>query len=265
MKIGFIGSGKMAEALIRSFLDSGTAVKEEIFISDKSKERLNFLSKELGVNTASTNIEAVESADTIFLSVKPRDMETVLKEISGNAKGKLFISIAAGITLSFIENYLENAKVVRVMPNLNILVGEGISCYSLGKGCGRDDESSVGNLLAVVGKVIKVEEKKLDAVTALSGSGPAFYALVMDAFAKAGIEQGLNSEEAYLLAEQTALGTAKLLMVRKMGTMELIDAVASKGGTTEAGLNALDQTVLRKEISKAVAAAKKRAGELGNG
>jgi len=265
MKIGFIGSGKMAEALIRSFLDSGTSVKDEIFASDKSGERLRSLSKELGINTAANNAEVVENSGAIFLSVKPQDMETVLKEISDVSKGKLFISIAAGITLSFIENYLKGAKVVRVMPNMNIMVGEGISCYSPGKKCGKDEEKSVANLLTVVGKAIKVDEKKLDAVTALSGSGPAFYAFVMDAFAKAGIEQGLNSEEAYLLAEQTALGTAKLLMDRKIGTKELIDAVASKGGTTEAGLRAMDQAALRREISRAVAAAKKRAGELSNG
>jgi len=262
MKIGFLGSGKMAEAIARSLISSKKVKAKDIFASDRNSERISLM-KSLKVNSSADNLSVVKKSGMIFICVKPQDINVLLDEVSSCSKNKIFISIAAGIKISAIESKLK-AKIARVMPNTPLMVGEGMSAIAFSNGFSAKEKESVKGLLSASGKVIELDESKFDAVTALSGSGPAFYAFLIDALAKGAIEEGLSENEAYLLAEQTALGTSKLLIEKKISPSALIEMVASKGGTTEAGLEVLKNSVaaeIMKNTIKAAAAKSKKLGE----
>ena len=264
MKIGLIGIGKMGEALIASFLGKGLAKKEEIFCSDISDERRNYVKKKFGISVAKNNSEVVKKAEIVFLSIKPQQMHQVLDEIKDFVAEKhLIISIAAGIKIGTIESKLRMARVIRVMPNTPCIVGEAMSCYALGKKVTEEDKSLAEILFNSFGKSLLLEEELLDVVTALSGSGPAFLAVVLDSMAKAGIKEGLKKEDAYLMAYQTALGTGKLLLEKGITTDELIKMVATPGGTCEQGLNVMNSSDIREILQKAIKAATERSKELG--
>ena len=264
MKIGFIGSGKMAEALLGGFLAKKVVSARAIWVSDKSRERLNLLKGKYKVNAAKSNREAVEKSEIVFLCVKPQNMREVLKELDGAFTAKhLVVSIAAGISLNFLERKISNARLVRVMPNTPALVGEGMSAFCLGKKAKAKDAKEVRGLLESVGKVLELkDEKLLDIVTALSGSGPAFIAIALNGMAEKARQLGLSQNDALLLAEQTALGTAKILMEKKLKPQELVEMVASPGGTTFAGLGKLHDLGAAKAFAEAISAAAKRAEEL---
>ncbi|MFH1256444.1 MAG: pyrroline-5-carboxylate reductase [Candidatus Diapherotrites archaeon] len=264
MKIGFIGSGKMAEALLGGFLAKKAATAKEVWVSDKSSERLNLLKGKYKVNAAKDNAEVVQKSETVFLCVKPQNMKEVLEELAGAFTARqLVVSIAAGISLEFLERKISKARIVRVMPNTPALVGEGMSAFCLGKKATAKDAKEVRELLEAVGKAIEVkEEKLLDIVTALSGSGPAFIAIALNGMAEKARQLGLSQSDARLLAEQTALGTARLLIEKKMKPTELVEMVASPGGTTFAGLGKLHDLGAEKAFAEAISAAAKRAEEL---
>ena len=258
MKIGFIGAGKMAEALIKSIISAEITGKNSIYASDISKERLSYIEQETGINTAA-NKEILDS-DMIILAVKPQNMVEVLEELQ-DLNNKLTVTIAAGIKISLIEKY--NARVIRVMPNTPCLVGEMAAAYSLGKNITKEDEEIVNKILNSAGKAFKVKEESLDAVTALSGSGPAFIAYLIKSMAEAAEKQGLDKDTALKLAEQTCLGTAKLLIEKNLGPEELIKIVSSPGGTTIAGREVLEKSDIKDIINKTIEAAAKRSKELG--
>ena len=259
--ISFIGTGKMATALISSIYKS--KLNYALTASDHNGENLRKLKSKFDVKTTADNKEAVKNADIVFICVKPQNIDEVLNEIKGEIKNQLIVSIAAGIKINHIESILKKSRVIRVMPNINCLIGEMAGGFSAGKYATKENIEEVSKLLNVSGIAIQVEENLLDAITSVSGSGPAFFAYFIKSIAEAGIKKGLKKEIAYQLAAKTALGTGKLLLEMKITPDELISMVASKKGTTEAGLNVLDKYKVKNILEKTADAAYKRSRELG--
>jgi pyrroline-5-carboxylate reductase len=261
---GFIGSGKMATALARGMLRGGVAEAGDIIASDPLPEARNALAAETGVEVCETNIELVEQSQIVVLAVKPQSMPQVISEIRPVlTSGHLVISIAAGIPIAALSDGLgPGRRIVRVMPNTPALVGEGASAFALGPGVTSDDESIVKACLESVGRAVRVPEASLDAVTGLSGSGPAFVYLVIEALSDGGVRVGLPRNIATLLAAQTVLGAARMVLETGLHPGVLKDQVASPGGTTIAGLHALERGGLRGALIDAVEAATRRSAEL---
>lgn len=259
--IGFIGGGNMAEALIKGVRMGH--VTEEIMVAEPSSERRSLLEKEYRVRTTGSNTELVSACDIIILAVKPQIMDQVIEEIAGLVdNSKTVVSIAAGITLSYLGSRLRTDKLIRVMPNTPALVQEGMSVISLCDCFTGRELDTVKSILMSVGKVITLPERLMNAVTAVSGSGPAFVSLFVEALAAAGEQMGLGSSEASELAVQTLIGTAKLLETG-MSPERLRKMVTSPGGTTEAGLKTFAERGLQGVVQAALESAKKRAEDLG--
>ena len=260
-RIAFIGAGKMAAALISCIYNKKLA--KSIIASDKSNENLNRIKKYLKIVTTTDNREAIKNSDIVFVCVKPQDMDNVLNEIRNAAGDYLVVSIAAGIKLKHLESKLKNKRIIRVMPNINCLAGEMAAGFSANRRATKQDIKNVSELLNSAGIAFLVKENLLDAVTAISGSGPAFFAYFIGAFAEAGIKNGLPKDIAFKLACQTALGTGKLLMEKNLIPEEMIGMVASKKGTTIAGLSILKKHKVKDILIKTIDAAVKRSEELG--
>lgn len=264
-RIGFIGGGKMGEALINGILRAGLSSSDKIMVSDVDKKRLQILEKEARIKTTQDNKKITSDSDIIILAVKPNMMGTILEELNSEITSKhLIISIAAGIPLNFMESSLnEGCRVVRVMPNTPCLVGETAAGYALGKNATPADGKLVGQLLDAVGKSFLLDEKHLDAVTGLSGSGPAFIYVVIEALADGGVKMGLPRDVATTLAAQTAFGAAKMVLESDTHIGQLRDSVTSPGGTTIEGLHALEKGGLTNVLIDAVEAATKKSKSLG--
>ncbi|MEW5747091.1 MAG: pyrroline-5-carboxylate reductase [Nitrospirota bacterium] len=259
--IGFIGGGNMAEALIKGMAGQGM---RDILVSEPREERRTFLRQAYGIRTTASNRDVASSCSIVVLAVKPQNMGPVLDEIAADVPPETtVVSIAAGISLAFLQSKLGTKRLVRVMPNTPSLVLEGMSVLSLCE-CFDDREvARVREIFMSVGKVLTLPEKYLDAVTAVSGSGPAFIALFVEAMIDAGGRLGLAREHAAELSQQTLLGTAKLLETG-MTPEQLRAMVTSPGGTTAAGLAVFEEKGLKAVVADALAAAKRRAEELGN-
>ncbi len=266
-KVAFIGCGNMGSALISGTLKSGVISKDKVLATDVRPERLEYIREREGVSTTQSNRKAVEKSDVIVLAVKPQVIEQVLSEIREVMTGnKMVISIAAGITTGFIEKALgREVAVVRVMPNTPCLLGTGASGISPGKYAGDEEEAIAEEMMRGVGIVVKVPEEMLDAVTALSGSGPAYIFYIVESLVEAGMEMGLSEEDARKLVGQTVLGAAKMVMEAGESPQSLKDRVASPGGTTEAALRYLEEKGLQKVLIAAVKEAAKRSKELSTG
>jgi pyrroline-5-carboxylate reductase len=262
---GFIGSGKMATALIKGMIRAGIAPAGAICASDPLAAARTHLEAETGVTVHHSNLAVVQQSDVVVLAVKPQSMRDVLAAVRPAVTAEhLVVSVAAGITIaSMVRSLNPGVRVIRVMPNTPALVGEGASAYALGPGVRPEDERIVKSFLDSVGQSIGVAETLLDAVTGLSGSGPAFVYLMIEALSDGGVRAGLPREVATLLAAQTVLGAAR--MVRETGLHPgiLKDEVASPGGTTIAGLHALERAGVRGALIDAVEAATRRSAELG--
>jgi pyrroline-5-carboxylate reductase len=258
--IGFLGGGNMAEAMIKGMLRSGM---KEIMVSEPREERRGYLGQTYGVAVSGSNRDVVKSSSIIILAVKPQNMDEVTAEISDLiSHDKMIVSIAAGITLSYLSARLKTPKIVRVMPNTPALVQEGMSVLSLCE-CIHDKEMGiVKNIFMSIGNVLVMPEKYMDAVTALSGSGPAFIALFVESMIEAGVAVGLSKDHAAELAIQTLIGTARLLE-SGMQPDRLREMVTSPGGTTAAGLKVFEQSGLKKMVTAVVEAAAERSKELG--
>jgi pyrroline-5-carboxylate reductase len=265
--IGFIGAGQMARALAQGFVSAGLAAGRQIVYCDPVAKAGEDFGKNVGsARQAASNAELVKQADVIFLAVKPQNMPAVLAEVGGSvASDKLVVSIAAGITLSKLCDGLKTNRVVRVMPNTPALIGQGASAYALGQGATAADGQLVGQLLAAVGRAFQVDEKLLDAVTGLSGSGPAYVYVMIEALADGGVRMGLPRDIALALAAQTVRGAAEMVLTSGEHPAALKDKVTSPGGTTIAGLAALEDRGLRAALIAAVEAATRRSQELGKG
>lgn len=260
-KVGIIGAGRMGSALVRGFLNA-KMTKKSLMASDYDKEKLKLLCKDTGIKMASDNIELVSKSEIVIIAVKPKDLGKVLEEIFGSFGEKLVVSTVAGVPLAVFERKLNDAEVVRIMPNIACSVGEGAIAFSAGSRVRRKDLRRVKELLDKLGIALELPENKLDAVTGLSGSGPAFYSLVVKAMAIAGVDEGLPEDVALKLAVQTAKGVGKLLFETGMDPEELVGMVRSPGGTTEAGLKKLEERAVTEAFKEAVHAAVKRAKEL---
>ncbi|MBI2130563.1 pyrroline-5-carboxylate reductase [Candidatus Woesearchaeota archaeon] len=214
------------------------------------------------IRTAKNNIDAVKNSDIVFICVKPQDMDAVLKEIENNAKNKLIVSIAAGIKIGYIEKKLNGAKVIRLMPNVACIAGEMAAGISAGKKASDKDINKITKILHSSGKIYEIDEDLMDAVTAIAGSGPAFFAYFIESIMEAGARNGLPRNVALELAAQTALGTAKLMLEKGIRPEELMSMVASPKGTTIAGLEILRKSDVKGIIGKTIEAAVKRSREL---
>ena len=264
MKIGFIGAGQMATALAQGFVGANLLPATAITAFDPVQAATEKLAKELaGLVVSASNVEAAKQADVIILAVKPQVMPVVYQDLAGKLADKLVISIAAGISLDKLRAGLNTNRIVRVMPNTPCLVSKGASAYALASGATADDSELVKKLLSSVGIAHQVEEKLLDAVTGLSGSGPAYVYLIIEALSDGGVRAGLPRALATSLAAQTVLGAAEMVLTRGDHPAVLKDAVTSPGGTTIAGLQALEDRGIRGALIAAVEAATKRSAELG--
>ncbi|MGR3303579.1 MAG: pyrroline-5-carboxylate reductase [Candidatus Scalindua sp.] len=264
-KIGFIGGGKMGEALIKGVLRAKLSSADKIIASDVDKKRCQILEEETGIKTTQENKKVTSASDVIILAIKPNVMGDILEELKNDITPKhLIVSIAAGIPLSFIESFLnKDGRAIRVMPNTPCLVGETAAGYALGKNATRNDGELVGQLLNAVGKSFLLDEKHLDAVTGLSGSGPAFIYMVIEALADGGVKMGLPRDVSITLAAQTAFGAAKMVLESDMHIGQLRDFVTSPGGTTIEGLHALEKGGIRNALINAVEVATKKSKRLG--
>jgi pyrroline-5-carboxylate reductase len=264
---GFIGAGKMATALIRGMLKAGIAQAGDIMASDPVAAALEALARETGIEVSGANHPVVERSDVIVLAVKPQSMAQVLAQV-GNAvtTRHLTISIAAGVSIASLADGLgAGRRIVRVMPNTPALLGAGASAYALGPGVEPGDETLVRSFLESVGRAVCVPESMLDAVTGLSGSGPAFVYLVIEALSDGGVRMGLPRDTATMLAAQTVLGAARMVLETGLHPGALKDQVTSPGGTTIAGLHALERGGVRGSFIDAVEAATRRSAELAAG
>ena len=264
-KIAIIGSGNMGEALLGGLLADGIASAADLWATDVLGDRLTSLRSRYGIRIGADNREAASWANVVVLAVKPQTMNLVLNELKdGLSEETLVISLAAGFPLARIASILGGKrKLVRVMPNTPAIARAGASAIAVSPAVSSEEQALVSRLFEAVGSVVQVEERLMDAVTGLSGSGPAYVFLVIEAMADGGVKMGLPRETALSLAAQTVLGAAKLQIDSKEHPGRLKDKVASPGGTTIAGLHALEMGGVRAAFMAAVEAATKRSEELG--
>jgi pyrroline-5-carboxylate reductase len=266
-RVGFIGGGNMGEALIRGLLGANLVPAELIAATDVRAERTAQLGRQFGITAHGDNARLVREADVVILAVKPQIMASVLGEIAPLVTARhLLISIAAGVATATIRAALgKEAHIIRVMPNTAALVLQGAAAIARGTGLGPDDLAIAEEIFGAVGRAVVLDEELMDAVTGLSGSGPAYVAIVIEALADGGVKMGLDRATAMTLATQTVLGAAQLLAETGMHPGALKDMVSSPGGTTIAGISALEEGGLRTTFIRAVERATQRSRELGRG
>jgi pyrroline-5-carboxylate reductase len=265
--IGFIGAGNMAEALIRGLVRGNHIPANRITASGPRRERLDKLAASYGIAITVDNRAIARSAAVVVLSVKPQILDKVLREIGDQLQpGTLVISVAAGVSTEAIESAVsQGVRVVRSMPNTPALVGAGATAIAPGKHAGEADLATAKAMFDAVGITVVLDESHLDAVTGLSGSGPAYIFLILEALSDAGVKVGLSRRNSQLLAAQTVMGSAKMLLETDEHVGRLKDMVTSPGGTAIAGLHTLEEGGLRTTLINAVETATKRAKELGRG
>ena len=265
-KIGFLGGGNMGEALIRGIVKTGIVPPAELFVTDVRLDRLEELSRTYGLHTLSDNALLVRRVDVVILAVKPQILKAVLQEIAPATPGKLLVSIAAGVSTTEIRRHLPaGTRLIRCMPNTPALVLEGATALARGRDLAPGDLETAQAIFEAVGRVVVLEEEHMDAVTGLSGSGPAYIALVVEALADGGVKVGLDRQTAMTLATQTVLGSARLLLETGAHPGQLKDMVTSPGGTSIAGIHTLEAGGLRRTLIDAVERATLRSRELGRG
>jgi pyrroline-5-carboxylate reductase len=262
--VAVIGCGKMGELLAAGMVRSGIRHPDQILVTDANPTRVQEVVARHRFSSPGDNLTAAQQAATVVIAVKPKDVGAVLAEIAPAAAGRLVVSIAAGVTTATLEEGLGGAGVVvRAMPNAAAQVGEGITAICGGTGAGEGHLRSARELLEAVGPVIVVDEAQIDAVTAVSGSGPAYFALFAEALIDAGVTAGLSRAVAALLVSQTMRGTAALLTEGKMQPVEVREAVTSPGGTTAVAVRELERAGVRAAVLNAVQAALDQSKVLG--
>ena len=265
--VGFLGAGKMATALAKGFVRAALVTPKDILASDPFDVARKTFAEQVGAETTKSNVDIAKFANVLILATKPDHVPTALAEIrDAFTENHLLISIAAGVTLAKLENGLSaNARVIRVMPNTPALVGEGASAFALGKNATAADGELAKKLLSAVGVALLVKENLLDAVTGLSGSGPAYVYQFIEALSDGGVAAGLPRDIATKLAAQTVLGAAKMVLETGQHPGALKDQVTSPGGTTIEGLHELEKGQLRGVVMNAVRAATEKSKKLGQG
>ena len=264
-RIGLIGAGQMATALAQGFLKAGLTTADRLLASDVDPQARQRFAQATAAQTTDDNGLVAAQSDVIFLAVKPQQLTQVAAGLRPKLDAKkLIVSIAAGVRLASLADWLgTDRRLVRVMPNTPCLVGQGVCAYSLGEHATAEDGALVGRLLGALGSAWQVDEKLLDAVTGLSGSGPAFVYVIIEALSDAGVKMGLPRAMATQMAARTVLGSAEMVLSTGEHPAVLKDRVTSPGGTTIAGLQALEAAGLRAALMAAVEAATWRSIELG--
>lgn len=263
-KLTLIGGGKMGQALLKGLISAGMVSESDVHVVEPHPATAAWWREHHAACRVGTDLPAaLERSETVILAVKPDQVSVVAAQGAGQWGGKLIISVAAGVKLAKLTDWLGTDRVIRTMPNTPCLVGQGASAFACGTGTTEKDQQRTLAILSATGLAIEVSEKQLDAVTGLSGSGPAYVCVMIEALADGGVLAGLPREIAMRLATQTVLGTAAMVAQTGQHPAALKDAVASPGGTTIAGLRALEQNGFRTALIEAVAAAAARAGELG--
>ena len=264
--IGFIGAGNMAETLLSGLISTNRSKPSDIICSDIRQDRLESLKETYGIQVTTNNTEVIRSAEIIIYAIKPQIMAKVIKETASVLDAsKLIISIAAGVPMAAIESLIhKDLRLIRAMPNLCVAVQEGATAIAAGSHAKKEDIEQAMTIFSSVGRCVFLKENNLmDAVTGLSGSGPAYIFMIVDALADAGVKMGLSRQEARILSSQTVLGAAKMLLETEYHPGELKDMVTSPGGTAIAGLHTLEKGGLRTTLIDAVEAATSRSQELG--
>jgi len=265
MSVGFIGAGKMAEALMSGILKQNVCATGSICASDVSRERREYMNTTFGIRTTDSNREVARMADVLFVAVKPHQAADALREVVKELSGTLVVSIAAGVTLSTLEEAAgKNVAVIRVMPNTPSLVGCGMAALAAGSHAGDKEVELVKRIMEAVGEAVVVEEDKMDAVTAVSGSGPAYIYLIIEAMADGGVRVGLPRDVALKLAAKTVMGAALMVLETGEHPGRLKDNVTSPGGTTIEAMAILEENGVRGAFIEAVQAAYRRAREMGS-
>ena len=268
-KIGFIGGGNMAEAMIKGLLSASFIEAKNVFVSEPSEAKRDTLHAEYKIKVSADNRELVKKCDIIILAVKPQIVQKVLRDIASLVgRDKLVISIAAGVPIAIMDDVLRGGKnkkfsIVRTMPNTPALVQEGVTAIASGEHVRKIDVKIAHRIFEAVGRTVDVEEDQLDAVTGLSGSGPAYIFMLIEALSDAGVKMGLSREVANMLTIQTVLGSAKLARESGKHPGELKDMVTSPAGTTISGLHALEEGSFHTTLMNAVEDATLRSRELG--
>ena len=263
-KIGIIGCGNMGEAILAG-LSKELVKSTSIMVSEEDAARRDYIQGKHKIIVEIDNNAVVKYSDVIILAVKPKDFDNILKTevCCGLSENKLLISIAAGITTKYIEDAVgKNIPVIRAMPNMGALVGEAITSLSRGSAANIKHMETAGEIFSLIGDIVEVDEKFVDAVTAVSGSGPAYFFYMIESLIESAESLGLGKNIAAKLVQKTALGSARLLEVLRADPADLRKRVASKGGTTEAALNIFEKKKFKNIVKDAVKAAHKRAKEL---
>ncbi|MFQ5454921.1 MAG: pyrroline-5-carboxylate reductase [Nitrospirota bacterium] len=264
-RIALLGAGNMGEALIKGILNANLYKSESVSVYDSSPERRDYVKESYSVNISKDNRDAVSNADIVILAVKPQVIGGVIDDIRDViGRERVIISIAAGISISRIFTFFgKKVKVIRVMPNAPALIRAGMSAISLSNEVSSEEASIVKEIFESIGRVVVLEEKYMDAVTGLSGSGPAYIFMVINSLADGGVKMGLSRDTALLLSAQTVLGAARMVLETKEHPERLKELVTSPGGTTIAGIHKLEEKGIRDAMISAVAAAAERSEELG--
>ncbi len=262
MKIAVIGAGKMALALVHGILRSELCSSDGIVVSSRSKENLQNFASATGVKTAATNAKAVASADLVLLCVKPSDALAAIKSAARSLKGRLLVSVAAGLSSKALQGAAPGARIIRAMPNTAALVGRSATAVAPSASATREDIDLATRIFLSVGKVVQATESQLDAITGLSGSGPAYLYLIVEALTDGAVSAGLPRATARELAIETLAGAAEMLSSTSEHPAVLREMVTSPGGTTIAGLLVLEKAGVRSAMAEAVKAAAKRSREL---
>ncbi len=263
--LGFIGAGNMAEAMIRGIIRNQVVQPDQIMASDISVQREKHLKKSFDIRIAKGNSSLVDKSSVIFLAVKPQAVQSVLKDIRGvTGPDKLLVSIVAGVPIRALREGLpKDPRIVRTMPNTPATVMEGAMAIAHDSPALPEDLETVETLFRPIGRTVRIEEKLIDAVTGLSGSGPAYVFMILEALADGGVKMGLPRDVSEILAAQTLLGSAKLYLETRTNPGQLKCMVTSPGGTTISGIHELEKGGLRATLMNAVEAATKRSMELG--
>ena len=266
-RIGFVGCGNMGEALVKGLVEADVVKADAVTVADTRADRLAELDPRYGIRVAKDNVDCVRESDVVLLAVKPQIMASVLKEIAPSlSRRQLVISVAAGVSTATIHAAVgKDIRLIRVMPNTPALVLEAATAIAKGKGLEAGDLEIAQEIFGAVGKVVVLDEELMDAVTGLSGSGPAYVAVVIESLADGGVKMGLDRATAMTLATQTVLGAAKLLLETGLHPGSLKDMVSSPGGTSITGIAALEEGGIRTTFIKAVERATLRSRELGRG
>ena len=263
-KIGFIGGGKMATAIMKGIINSNWCDTKNIFVSDKSEDALKILENEYGVQTTLNNIDVIKNSKIILFAVKPFVLRDVLNEIKPYlTKEHIIFSIAAGISIKTMEEIVGEIPVVRIMPNTPALVNEGMSAICRGNFANVEHSKIALEIFKSVGKVVESDEKYIDIITAISGSGPAFYYYIIDEIAKAGEKLGLDYETCLKLSAQTAYGAAKMIMETDVNPEQLIVNVTTPGGCTAVGNEVLKEKKISEILFDTIEKTAQKAYELG--